>query len=80
MAVSYNKLWKLLIDRKMKKKELMELSGVSKSTIAKMGKDEHVSTEMLAKICSALSVSIEEIVEIIPCKNEIKEVENNDSK
>ena len=51
MAVSYNKLWKLLIDRKMKKKELVELSGISKSTITKMTHDEHVSTEMLAKIC-----------------------------
>lgn len=68
MAVSYNKLWKLLIDRKMKKKELMELSGVSKSTLAKMGKDEHVSTEMLAKICNALQVDIADIVEVIPDK------------
>ena len=66
MAVCYNKLWKLLIDRKMKKKELMELSGISKSTITKMTHDEHVSTEMLAKICNALKVDIAEIVEIIP--------------
>ena len=50
MAVSYNKLWKLLIDRKMKKKELIELSGISKSTVTKMTHDEHVSTEMIAKI------------------------------
>ena len=66
MAVCYNKLWKLLIDRKMKKKELMELSGISKSTITKMTHDEHVSTEMLAKICNALKVDIADIVEIIP--------------
>ena len=66
MAVSYNKLWKLLIDRKMKKKELITLSGVSKSTIAKMAKDEHVSTETIAKICGALDVNIEDIVEIVP--------------
>ena len=66
MAVSYNKLWKLLIDRKMKKKELITLSGVSKSTIAKMAKDEHVSTETIVKICGALSVNIEDIVEIVP--------------
>ncbi len=70
MAVSYNKLWKLLIDRKMKKKELIELSGISKSTITKMTHDEHVSTEMLAKICSALEVNIEDIVEIIPTTSE----------
>jgi len=66
MAVSYNKLWKLLIDRKMKKKELMELSGISKSTITKMTHDEHVSTEMLAKICAALNVDIGDIAEMIP--------------
>ena len=66
MAVSYNKLWKLLIDRKMKKKELMALSGVSKSTIAKMGKDENVSTDVLAKICDALKVDVGDIMEMIP--------------
>lgn len=66
MAVSYNKLWKLLIDRKMKKKDLIAMSGVSKSTLAKMGNDEHVSTEMLAKICKALNVDIGDIAEMIP--------------
>ena len=66
MAVCYNKLWKLLIDRKMKKKELMELSGISKSTITKMTHDEHVSTEMLAKICAALNVDLGDIAELIP--------------
>jgi len=66
MAVSYNKLWKILIDRKMKKKDLVALSGVSKATIAKMGNDVHVSTEILSKICGALSVNIEDIVEVIP--------------
>ena len=70
MAVSYNKLWKLLIDRKMKKKELIEKSGVSKSTIAKMTNDEHVSTEMLAKICNALDVDIGDIMEMIPNKTD----------
>lgn len=62
MAVSYNKLWKLLIDRKMKKKDLIALSGVSKSTIAKMTKDEHVSTEMLFKICEVLNCDVGDIV------------------
>lgn len=70
MAVSYNKLWKLLIDRKMKKKELITLSGVSKSTIAKMAKDEHVSTETIVKICGALSVNIEDVVEVVPDKKQ----------
>ena len=66
MAASYKRLWKLLIDRKMKKKDLVAMSGVSKSTIAKMGNDEHVSTEMLAKICKALNVDIGDIAEMIP--------------
>lgn len=66
MAVSYNKLWKLLIDRKMKKKDLMALSGVSKSTLAKMANDEYVSTEMLAKICGALQVNFADIIEVVP--------------
>lgn len=66
MAVCYNKLWKLLIDRKMKKKELAALSGVSKATISKMSNDVHVSTEILARICSALQVDIGDIVEVIP--------------
>ncbi len=66
MAVCYNKLWKLLIDRKMKKKDLLELSGISRATMAKLGKDENVNTESLVKICSALNVDIGDIVEVIP--------------
>lgn len=56
MAVCYNKLWKLLIDRKMKKKELLELSGISKAALYKLTKDENVNTEILVKICTALDV------------------------
>ena len=63
MAASYKKLFKLLIDRDMKKKELAELSGVSVATITKMGKGGHVTTEVLLKICSALDCKIEDIVE-----------------
>lgn len=69
MTVCYNKLWKLLIDRKMKKKELAALSGVSNSTLAKMGRNVNVSTEMLAKICNALQVDIGDIMEMIPDEN-----------
>jgi DNA-binding Xre family transcriptional regulator len=69
MAVSYNKLWKLLIDRKMKKKDLVALSGVSKSTIAKMVNDEHVSTEMILKICTALNCDVGDVMEIIHSDN-----------
>ena len=63
MAVCYNKLWKLLIDRKMKKKDLIEQTGISRTTIAKMGRDENVSTDVLSKICGALNVDIGDIVE-----------------
>lgn len=65
MAVSYNKLWKLLIDRNMKKKDLSEAAGISNSLIAKMGKNENVTVEVLVKICTALNCSIEDIMELI---------------
>ena len=66
MSVCYNKLWKLLIDRKMKKKDLVEQTGISRTTIAKMGRYENVSTEVLSKICEALKVDVGEIMEMIP--------------
>jgi DNA-binding Xre family transcriptional regulator len=66
MGVCYNKLWKLLIDRKMKKKDLIEQTGISRTTIAKMGRDENVSTEVLSKICTALKVDVGDIMEMIP--------------
>ena len=72
MAVCYNKLWKLLIDRKMKKKDLIEQTGISRTTIAKMGRDENVSTDVLSKICSALNVDIGEIMEMVPDINNEK--------
>ena len=66
MAISYNRLWKLLIDRKLKKKDLVEAAGVSWSTIVKMGRDEHVSTDILVKICAALNCEVYEVMEIVP--------------
>lgn len=65
MAISYNKLWKLLIDRGIKKTELKTLAGVSTNVIAKLGKNNPVSMETLAKICTALNCDISDIVEII---------------
>lgn len=62
---SYNKLWKLLIDKNMMKKDLMSMTGITSSTIAKMGKNKAVSMEVLGKICIALSCDVGEIVEII---------------
>lgn len=66
MAISYNKLWKLLIDKKMKKKDLQYLSGVSSATITKLGRDENVNTEILQKICTALNCNIGDIMEFVP--------------
>jgi DNA (cytosine-5)-methyltransferase 1 len=64
MSVSYNKLWHLLLDRKMTKTELRNRAGVSTNVIAKMGKNESVSMDSLAKICTALSCDIADIVEM----------------
>jgi len=66
MAVSYNKLWKILIDRKMKKKELQELAGVSASLVTKLGREEPVTTAALMKICAALNCDIGDIMEFVP--------------
>ena len=65
MAVSYKKLWKLLIDKDIKKKDLIAMARVSPATITKMGKNGHVTTEVLLKICSALNCNIEDIMEIV---------------
>ena len=64
MAVSYKKLWKLLIDKDIKKKDLSAMAGVSPATITKMGKNGHVTTEVLLKICTALNFQIEDVIEI----------------
>lgn len=63
MALSYNKLWKLLIDKNLKKSELHELTGLSPSTIAKLTRGENVNTDVLEKICNALNCEISDIVE-----------------
>ena len=65
MAVSYTKLWKLLLDKKMKRTDLKDLAGISSSTLAKLGKDEYVSLESLDKICQALDCNIDKVVDII---------------
>lgn len=65
MPISYDKLWKLLIDRKMNRTELKDASGISFNVLAKMGKSEFVSMESLYKICSALKCDIGDIMEFI---------------
>ncbi|MGI6170091.1 MAG: helix-turn-helix domain-containing protein [Christensenellales bacterium] len=62
--MNYNKLWKLLIDRNMLKKDLKEKAGISSNAIAKMGKGGDVSTHVLSKICEALDCNLEDIVEL----------------
>ena len=66
MAVCYKKLWKLLIDKNMKKTDLITASGITTTALAKLGRDENVNTEVLAKICKALDCKIEDIMEMIP--------------
>ena len=68
MAVSYKKLWKLLIDKDMKKKDLQAMSGISWSSITKMSKGENVSMDVLVKICNHLGCTMDDIMEILPEK------------
>ena len=68
MAVSYKKLWKLLIDRDMMKKDLAAAADISNYTISKMSKGENVTVEILGKICKALDCKIDDIMEFIPDK------------
>ena len=70
MAISYKKLWKLLIDRDMMKKDLRAMTGVSTTTMSRLSKDENVSTEIVAKICSVLNCEVGDIMEVVPDKKE----------
>ena len=65
MAITYKKLWKLLIDREMSKAELREITGVGASTFSKMNKNEYVSLEVLVKLCISLNCELSDIVEIV---------------
>lgn len=62
--VSYNKLWKLLIDKGMKKKDLGDAANISANTLAKMGRNEYVSMDILVRICCALRCDIGDIIEV----------------
>lgn len=66
MAISYKKLWKLLIDRDLKKKDLQKMASVSSASITKLGKNENVNTEIIDKICVALNCDVSDIMEIVP--------------
>jgi len=70
MIVSYDKLWKLLIDKKINRTELKDLAGISFNVIARMGKNEFVSMESIYKICAALQCGIEDVMEFPPQSGE----------
>lgn len=65
MRISYNKLWKLLIDKNMKKMELKDAAGISAASIAKLGRGDNVTTDILLRICETLHVHLEDIMETI---------------
>lgn len=73
MKISYKKLWKLLIDKDMMKKELAEKAGISSTSIAKLGKNENVNTDILLKICIALKCNISDIMEVVSEENTVYE-------
>lgn len=64
MALSYKRLWKLLIDKDMKKKDLQRVAGISAASITKLGKNENVNTEIIEKICVALQCDVSDIMEM----------------
>ena len=70
MKISYKKLWKLLIDKEMMKKDLAKKAGISTASIAKLGRNENVNTDILLKICIALQCDISDIMEVIPSEAE----------
>lgn len=65
MFISYKKLWKILIDKYMKKKDLCVAAGISHTSMAKLGKNENVTTDILVKICNALECDISDIMELV---------------
>lgn len=66
MAISYKKLWKLLIDKDMKKSDLLNAAGISRYTINKLNRGDNVTTDVLVKICRVLNCTMDDIMEILP--------------
>ncbi len=65
MRLCYNKLWKILIDKNMKRKDLQEVAGISSASVAKLGKGDNISTDILVRICEALDCDIMDIMELV---------------
>lgn len=78
MAISYNKLWKLLIDKKMSKAALRKATGISPNTMTKLNRDEEVTLAVLCKICYVLRTNIGDIVEYIPIDTEVSRNEEKE--
>lgn len=78
MSVRYNPLWKMLIDKKMTRSEMRVGAGISTRALARMGKDEDVSTEVLSKICAFLHCDLTEIIELVPDDTKTVETEATD--
>ena len=76
MRISYNKLWKILIDKKMKKNDLREMTRMGPSTMAKLGKDEAMSMGVLLRICEALKCDIGDIMEALPDTDDANQKNN----
>ena len=65
MRISYNKLWKMLIDKNMKKSDLKEMAGISSASLAKLGKGDNITTDVLLRICEVMDCRIEDILETV---------------
>lgn len=65
MRISYNKLWKILIDKNMKRKDLQDVAGISSASVAKLGKGDNITTDVLLRICAALDCTIDDILDTI---------------
>ena len=72
MKISYNRLWKLLIEKNMKKQDLREATGISSACIAKIGRGDNVTTDVLVRICMGLDCKLEDIMELVPDQSEWK--------
>ena len=70
MEVSYKKLWKILIDKDMKKKDLQAAAGISWASVTKLSKGETVSMEVMMKVCKALECNIGDVMDLIPVEDE----------
>lgn len=73
MKMSYKKLWKLLIDKDMKKTDLRKAAGISSSSLAKLGKDGNVTTDVLVRICEVLNCNLNDIAETVPDEEKLEE-------